>query len=36
MTLDLNNFEASSGPKKNDFDLIPVGTVARAIITVKP
>jgi len=35
MTLNLNNFEASSGPT-NDFSLIPAGTVARAIITIKP
>lgn len=35
MTLNLNDFEASSGPT-NDFSLIPAGTVARAIITIKP
>ena len=35
MTLNLNEFEASSGPT-NDFSLIPAGTVARAIVTVKP
>ena len=31
----MNEFEASSGPT-NDFSLIPAGTVARAIITIKP
>ena len=35
MTLNLNDFEASSGPT-NDFSLIPAGTIARAIITIKP
>ena len=35
MTLDLNNFEANSAPD-NDFELIPVGTEARAIVTIKP
>ena len=35
MTLNLNNFESSSVPS-NDFSLIPAGTVARAIVTVKP
>jgi len=35
MTLNLNNFEASSGPT-DEFSLIPAGTIARAIITIKP
>ena len=35
MTLNLNNFESSSVPN-DDFSLIPAGTVARAIVTVKP